>query len=64
MTIAHNARVRSLVNDAFVSVGLTGIVTSIGQDPPPGGVRIITIRWDNGTSAKVPIHTVEVLPST
>ena len=54
-------RVRSLVDDYFVSTGLEGIVTNT-MPPRPGYALRARVVWDNSTASVVNADTFEVLP--
>lgn len=58
------SRVRSLIDDGFVSVGLEGTVSSVVHPGYAGnhtGWNLILITWDNSTVCRLPQHAIETI---
>ena len=60
--LRHGRRVRCLIDDGFVTVGLEGVVTGIVH-PGYAGARehMVRINWDNDTTSRLPVAAVEVI---
>lgn len=67
MTFMRGDRVRSLIDDGFVSAGLTGVIRytgppteypQVGIDPSLEGCAV---TWDNLTRSWAEYHTLELI---
>ncbi|MGB4762701.1 MAG: hypothetical protein WBP12_05105 [Candidatus Saccharimonas sp.] len=54
-------RIRSIVDDGFVSLGQLGTVTHGDCIPPVEGAEVVRVNWDNHTSSQVPKDSIELL---
>lgn len=60
--IRHGDKIHSLIDDGFVSKGLTGLVTNIATSSDDE-LSLAHVKWDNDTSSRVYLKTIAMITS-